>query len=80
MSVSPWFQAVVCPRSIFPLGLPRAQMTIWGVLARVFKLVDFLGSAERLAWAKANGCPWVALTCRYAARAGAYNRPHFGST
>jgi hypothetical protein len=70
----------VCPRSIFPLGLPRAQMTIWGVLARVFKLVDFLGSAERLAWAKANGCPWVALTCRYAARAGAYNRPHFGST
>ena len=31
------------------------------------KLVDFVGSAERLAWAKANGCPWQEITCQYAA-------------
>ena len=62
---------MVFPRSIFPFGLPRAQMTAWGRLARVFKLLDFLGeSAEALAWAKANGCPWVARTCETAARGG----------
>jgi hypothetical protein len=27
------------------------------------KLVDFLGSVERLAWAKENGCPWEQHTC-----------------
>ena len=56
------FLGLVYPRSIFPLGPPRAQMTAW-VVKRVFKLVDFLGTSERLAWAKANGCPWVAETC-----------------
>ena len=30
---------------------------------RVFKLVDFLGSSERLAWAKASGCPWWGGAC-----------------
>jgi hypothetical protein len=65
------FLDVVYPRSIFPFGLPRAQMPVlWGVLVRVLQLVDFLGSAERLAWAKANGCPWVARTCETAARGG----------
>jgi len=61
---------VVFPRSIFPLGLLRAQTPAAAGAARVFKLVDFLGSAERLAWAKANGCPWVARTCYYAAQGG----------
>jgi hypothetical protein len=51
------FLDVVFPRAIFPFGLPtRAETT--GDAVRVFKLVDFLGSAERLAWAKAHGCPW----------------------
>jgi len=27
------------------------------------KLAEFVGSAGRLAWAKANGCPWEARTC-----------------
>jgi len=63
------FLDVVFPRSIFPFGLPaRAETT--GDAVRVFKLVHFLGSIERLAWAKANGCPWTVDTCRYAALGG----------
>jgi hypothetical protein len=34
------------------------------------RLVDFVGSIERLAWAKASGCPWVARTCALVARGG----------
>jgi len=34
--------------------LPRAGLK-WGVPLR---LEAFVGSAERLAWAKTNGCPW----------------------
>jgi hypothetical protein len=64
------FWDMAYPISMFPFGVPPAQMTDWVVLARVFKLVDFLGSIERLAWAKANGCPWTAGTCRYVARGG----------
>jgi hypothetical protein len=53
------------------------------------KLPEFVGSAARLAWAKQNGCPWVALTCALVARggdlealqwAGAYTRPLFSSS
>jgi hypothetical protein len=63
------FLEVVFPRSIFPFGLPtRAYIT--GGEARVFKLGDFLGSAERLAWARANGCPWNRRTCQLAAARG----------
>ena len=29
-----------------------------------------IGSVERLAWAKANGCPWVARTCAAVAQYG----------
>jgi len=29
------------------------------------KLRDFIGSAKWLAWAKENGCPWVAQTCDF---------------
>ena len=76
------FQDAVYPRSIFPHGVPRAQTTgvvlpggsvllgTWGVVRRVFKLVEFLGTAERLAWAKANGCPWGSNTCELAAQEG----------
>ena len=61
---------VVFPISISPFGLLRAETPPAAGVARVFKLVDFLGTAERLAWAKANGCPWDAETCCYAARGG----------
>ena len=35
-----------------------------------FKLEEFVRSAERLAWARANDCPWVAATCALAAAGG----------
>jgi hypothetical protein len=47
-------------------GLPRAGTTL-GV---PFKIKDFVGSVELLAWAKENGCPWVARTCAVNARHG----------
>jgi hypothetical protein len=34
------------------------------------KLMDFVGSVGRLAWAKGNGCPWVARTCAFVAEGG----------
>ena len=34
------------------------------------KLEEFLGSAERLAWAKSNGCEWTKNTCACAAKGG----------
>jgi hypothetical protein len=51
------FRDAVCLRSISRAGLPaRVQTTGDAVGAlRAFNLVDFLGSAYRLAWAKANG-------------------------
>jgi len=66
------FLDVVYPRYIFPFGLLRAEHTAWVYwgAARLFKLVNFLGSAERLTWAKANGCPWSSQWCELAARGG----------
>ena len=63
------FWDLVFPRSIFPSGLLGAETPAAGA-ARVFKLVDFLGIVDRLAWAKANGCPWDTRTCSLAARGG----------
>ena len=57
----------VFPRSIFPAGLSRAETP---GAARVFKILEFCGSAERLAWAKDNGCPWVARTFAFVAMRG----------
>ena len=34
------------------------------------KLNAFVGSVARLAWAKANRCPWVVTTCAYIAWGG----------
>jgi hypothetical protein len=65
------FWDMVFPRSIFPYGLLHTETPASGAgAARVFKLVDFLGTFERLAWAKANGCPWTAQTCSLAALGG----------
>jgi hypothetical protein len=47
-------------------NLPRAGKGGAGRL----KLEDFVGSVERLAWAKDNGCKWNKLTCAYIARGG----------
>jgi hypothetical protein len=48
----PWLAAVLAanlPRAGKSAGMPR-------------KLADFVGSVARLAWAKANGCPWAEMT------------------
>ena len=48
-----------CRAAVVASGLPCA-----GTSKMVpFKVEEFLGSIERLAWAKENGCPWVAMTC-----------------
>ena len=57
-----------CRATVSASDLPRAGTrgvvlgnTVWVVRHR---LDEFVGSIERLAWAKAVGCPWNALTCR----------------
>ena len=52
--------------AVMSSGLPRAGTT--RVLP--FKLNDFWRSVERLAWAKANGCPWSGSACDFAAEGG----------
>jgi len=47
-------------------SLPRAGITE----GAPFRVTEFCGSVERLAWAKANGCPWDETTSYYAARNG----------
>jgi len=56
----PWLAAVVSS------GLPRAGKSVGVPL----KLKQFIGSVRRLAWAKANGCPWNMKTTAFAARGG----------
>ena len=36
----------------------------------ILRVWNFVGSVERLAWAKAGGCPWNASVCSYAADGG----------
>ena len=36
----------------------------------LLRVQDFVGSVERLAWAKARGCPWKEDICTYAASGG----------
>jgi len=54
--------------------LPRAGMrqvvlgkTVWVMTHR---LGEFVGSVERLAWAKSSGYPWIARICAAAAEGG----------
>ena len=56
----PWLAAVLASE------LPRAGKEG----AAPLKLAEFVGSVERLAWAKANGCPWTELTCALIAKGG----------
>jgi hypothetical protein len=37
------------------------------------RVTEFCGTVERLAWAKANGCPWEENTCAFAAQGGHLN-------
>ena len=55
-----------CRAAVVDSGLPRAGTSEWVPL----KLKRFVGSAKRLAWAKANDCPWVARTCALTAAGG----------
>jgi len=61
-----------CRVAVAASDLPRAG-TRWVVLGSSVwvvrhRLGEFCTSVERLAWAKASGCPWVASTCALAAR------------
>ena len=63
----PWQRAVV--RAAGPGR--RDPLQIAGKSAGVPLMVgDFVGSVKRLAWAKANGCPWEARTCADAVLGG----------
>jgi hypothetical protein len=63
-----------CRAAVAASDLPRAGtrrevlgMSVWVVRHR---LREFCTSVERLAWAKASGCPWVAQTCELIAAGG----------
>jgi hypothetical protein len=63
-----------CRAAVAASDLPRAGTreqvrgkSLWVV---THKLCEFCTSVERLAWAKASGCPWVWETCALAARGG----------
>jgi hypothetical protein len=47
-------------------GLPCAGITEGAPL----RVTEFCGTVDRLAWAKANGCPWNERTCALTARSG----------
>jgi len=57
----PWLAVVVAN------NLPRAGKRAG---APPLKLVDFVGSETRLAWAKSNGCYWTERTCDVVAASG----------
>jgi len=46
------FRDAVYPRSIFPFGLPALSTLASRGAGRVFKLLDFLESVDRLAWVR----------------------------
>ena len=63
-----------CRAAVTASDLPRARTrvevlgkSVWVV---THQLREFVGSMERLAWAKNNGCPWVARTCAWVAMGG----------
>jgi hypothetical protein len=52
--------------TVISSGLPRAGLA--GGMP--FTVAEFYRSVERLAWAKANGCPWNEWTCAWIAAGG----------
>ena len=64
-----------CRAAVAASDLPRAgtrQEVLEGrrVWVVTHKRRDFCTSVERLAWAKANGCPWDELLCMFVAHGG----------
>ena len=64
-----------CRAAVVASDMPRAgtrEEVLEGtaVLVVTHEIMDFCTSVERLAWAKASGCPWVARTFAYVARHG----------
>ena len=64
----------LCRAAVAASDLPRAGIrlvvlgkSVWRV---THELSEFCTSVERLAWAKASGCPWVQEICECAARGG----------
>jgi len=62
----PLLAAVSSAAAAVDSDLPRAGKSAGVPL----KLLEFFGSAERLAWGKSNGCPWIAATCQLLAKHG----------
>jgi hypothetical protein len=56
-----------CRAAVVAFGVPQEEEASYnsddegGPL--LLRVEDFVGSVERLAWAKARGCPWDALIC-----------------
>ena len=63
-----------CRAAVAASDLPRAGTSRVVLVKRrwlvTHQIMNFCTSVERLAWAKASGCPWVAQTCALAARGG----------
>jgi hypothetical protein len=66
-----------CRAAVVAFGMPQEsqeegrtsdESTEGGPL--LLRVEDFVGSVERLAWAKARGCPWDEFTCSTAAKGG----------
>ena len=51
--------------AVLASGLPQARPVR-------LRVKDFVGTVERLAWAKANRCPWNDRTCAFIAGCGTW--------
>ena len=69
-----------CRAAVVAFGVPQEEVERWSddsddedteergpLLLRVW---NFVGSVERLVWAKERGCPWNESICQYAAERG----------
>jgi hypothetical protein len=54
-----------CRAALVAFGVPQEEGIGGGPL--LLRVTDFVGSIERLAWAKARGCPWNETICAAAA-------------
>jgi len=66
-----------CHAAVVAFDVPQEEETSddsddegTGVGPLLLRVENFVGSVERLAWAKARGCPWDASICAYAAEDG----------
>jgi hypothetical protein len=71
-----------CRAAVMAFGVPQETPTSVSVLEDgsmgegteggplLLRVEDFVGSVERVAWAKDRGCPWNKSVCEYAAEGG----------